>query len=62
VREQHLQRNKAGCTRLAQRAADILLDVREHMHGRWHRAPYSLVKNLAKLERCALPVAHMHAC
>lgn len=29
----------------------ILLDVRDHMKGRWHNAPPSLIKNLRRMER-----------
>lgn len=55
---QGMQNNKQGCRRLARRAAEILLDVRERMRGRWDRAPRSLTRNLAKLERYELRCLH----
>lgn len=49
---QGVRRNKDQCRRLAERAAGILLDVGEHMEGRWESAPESLVENLSKFEKC----------
>ncbi|KII83852.1 hypothetical protein PLICRDRAFT_444120 [Plicaturopsis crispa FD-325 SS-3] len=43
---QSLQANKEGCLRIARRAARILLDIKDHMNGRWASAPPRLVKNL----------------
>jgi hypothetical protein len=35
---------------LAERAATMLLEVKDQMEGRWLDAPESLVRNIAKLE------------
>ncbi|KAH7905878.1 hypothetical protein BJ138DRAFT_1226523, partial [Hygrophoropsis aurantiaca] len=47
---QSIQTNRAGCDRLARRAAKILCDIDEQMRGRWESAPEMLIRNLQKFE------------
>ncbi|KAF8836679.1 hypothetical protein BDN67DRAFT_973870 [Paxillus ammoniavirescens] len=47
---QSIQTNRAGCDRLARRAAQILVDIDNQMRGRWDSAPELLIRNLQKFE------------
>ncbi|KAH7921126.1 hypothetical protein BV22DRAFT_1132533 [Leucogyrophana mollusca] len=54
---QSIQTNRAGCDRLARRAAKILCDIDEQMRDRWDNAPALLLRNLKKFEE-TLNVIH----
>ncbi|KAI0632872.1 hypothetical protein C8Q77DRAFT_1263022 [Trametes polyzona] len=49
---QKIQSNREGCYRLARRCLSMLVDIRDHMSGRWDTAPPSLLKAVSKFEAC----------
>ncbi|KAH7905876.1 hypothetical protein BJ138DRAFT_1163884 [Hygrophoropsis aurantiaca] len=54
---QSIRTNRAGCDRLARRAAKIMCDIDENMRGRWENAPETLISNLYMLESILMSIS-----
>ena len=47
---QEIENNKIACYKLARRSANILLDLKTRMFGRWDSAPQALIENITHFE------------
>ena len=48
---QSVESNRNDCYRLARRCLSLLVDIKDHMDGKWETAPESLLRSLNKFER-----------
>lgn len=53
---QEIDNNKVACYKLARRTANILIDLKNRMAGRWDSAPQALLDNIEEYERLADPL------